>query len=161
MRVIRLSPAKLQDVRNAWHGPLTREQVAGRFGLSEKAVRTIWKKARVAGALPTGCRPHFQQREAGALPIAEVDFEGPITDAEISEGEREAKLTSWINARSCYALLAALRADHSDNRAAHTAPAEWLRFDGKGQREPTPAELTAMCSAHDAAAAKNKFNRKA
>lgn len=130
--------AKKNRLREAWHGPLTAEQIARSGAVGEKWLRRFWAAEKAAGRLPEGPRPHFLDRCQRAEP-AEVILDD---DSPIGEPNRTYE-------RECEAALTALVEHHVDHPAAHTAPAAWLRFDGKGAPTPTHAMLMRMCRAHD------------
>jgi transposase-like protein len=133
-----LSESKLRNVREAWHGALSCEQIARRHALGEKLVRRIWDDAREAGLLPDGARPHFAAQSKPAEAV-DVDDESPVGDP------------NPTYERNCDAALAALRAQHgADDPALHVMPADWLRLDLDAHFAPTPDMLADWCRARDA-----------
>lgn len=48
-------------VIDAWHGALTRGQIALRSGYSRSGISALWADAKAAGELPQTDRPHFPQ----------------------------------------------------------------------------------------------------
>lgn len=134
--------AKKKRLRDAWHGPLTAEQIARSSALGEKTLRRFWAQEKEAGRLPDGPRPHFVARSKVATTVElGIDRDLALDDAEPNPSCET----------QCLASLEAIRAHHADidNAEAHTVPREWLRFDGKGVLPPTHAMLMAMCRAHD------------
>ncbi|WP_315772955.1 MULTISPECIES: helix-turn-helix domain-containing protein [unclassified Bradyrhizobium] len=146
MRAIRLSAEKTTEVQQAWHGTMTRARVAQEYGLSEKAVRTIWKRARKAGLLPMASRPHFEPAPSSPVHLG-TDPAADLTDAEIVF---EAAEMHEANVRCSGGLLAALRRHHSGDPAAHDRPSDYaLRCELKGEAVPTPADIMVLCRIHD------------
>jgi len=128
--------AKKKRLRDAWHGPLTAEQIARSAGIGETKLRGFWAAEKAAGRLPVGPRPRFADRSQPAEVIADDD--SPIADP------------NRVCEYECRQMLAALHREHGDMLARdQDAPPSWLKFDGRGMPTPTHAMLMRMCRDQD------------
>jgi hypothetical protein len=144
MRAVQLSPERLAQVQQTWHGSLTRAQVAQQFRISETAVRNIWKRARLKGLLPDGVRPHFNTVPASPVNLGVgLASDSDITDADVLS---EAEQSHAANVSCSDGLLLALSKHHSGSRSATLRPTDYaLRCELKGQAIATPADILAAC----------------
>lgn len=131
--------AKKKRLREAWHGPLTAEQIARAAGIGEKMLRRFWAAEKAAGNLPEGPRPHFLDRSQKAEPVEVI----PDDDSPIADPNRVCEY-------ECRQHLAALHREHGEKLATdQDAPPAWLKFDGRGMPVPTHAMLMRMCRDQD------------
>lgn len=132
--------AKRQQLRDAYHGKLTRAQIARRHAISEATLFRFWAVEKDEGRLPAE-RPHFP-KSAPVIP----DDDSPIADP------------NPTFEKQCAAALDALREHHATT--PQVAPAHWLRTRAElatfkmtveeiDALVPAHRELMAMCRAYD------------
>lgn len=116
-----LREAKQRRLREAWHGPLKLAQIARAQAVSESTVQRFWYGEQTAGRLPRGTRPHFVETRDESNGTAHKP-DAPMSVAEANAIAAEEGRGKRRCAKSCDALLAALRRHHpdQDNAASQT-----------------------------------------
>lgn len=115
----------------AWHGPATAAELARQFKLkSAQMVRKFWGKAKKAGKLPEGKRPHFADRGFVAPDVfahEEADDSASLDDAAfdavIAKGEAERRAQNILASNASLAALIAAHPDMNDPKFHHYATA--------------------------------------